>query len=43
MYGMDLEPYSNVTRWLETCKSDLPGFDDINEEGLKMFKSFLNK
>lgn len=41
--GLDLEPYSNVTRWLETCKSDLPGYEEINEEGLQQFKALTSK
>lgn len=43
LFGMDLEPYSNVTRWFETCKSEIPGYTEINEEGAKMFKAMINK
>ncbi|XP_034250380.1 glutathione S-transferase 1-like [Thrips palmi] len=43
VFGMDFEPYANVTRWYEACKTDVPGFDEINEEGVKIFKAIINK
>lgn len=43
MFGFDLEPYPNVTRWLEACKSELPGYEEINQEGINIFKALTGK
>lgn len=39
--GFDLSKYTNVTKWYNTCKSTVPGYD-INEAGLVEFKKFFN-
>lgn len=43
VFGFDLDPFPNILRWYETCKSDIAGYDDINQEGLNVFKTILNK
>lgn len=42
-FGYSLEPYPNITRWLETCKSDIPGFEDIEMDGLAVFRELTGK
>jgi len=39
--GFDLTKYPNISKWYNTCKSTIPGYD-INEAGLVEFKKFFN-
>lgn len=43
--GIDITKYRNVQRWLERCKSQMAGYDEINgaavEEFAKIFKTKL--
>lgn len=41
LFGYDLEPYANINRWFEACKNEIVGYEEINQEGLNVFKSFL--
>lgn len=39
--GWDVSPYSNITSWIERCKT-LPGADE-NESGAKIFGNAVLK
>lgn len=44
--NVDLKRHSNILPWLERCKSNMPGYDEINTAGAngwgEMFKSRCN-
>jgi len=40
--GVDCTRFSNVTRWYELCRKNLPGIE-INEEGVEVMKQYLQK
>lgn len=38
----DFSKYSNVNRWYELCKETIPGYHEINETGMEIFRKWLN-
>ncbi|KAG5676408.1 hypothetical protein PVAND_006246 [Polypedilum vanderplanki] len=40
--GYDLSKYSNITRWYQLMKDELPGWE-INEEGLNVMRQYMKK
>jgi len=33
--GLDISTYKNVTAWLDRCRSEMPGYEEVNEPGAK--------
>ncbi|KAF4522944.1 hypothetical protein B566_EDAN012639 [Ephemera danica] len=40
--GFDVSRYSNVSRWLAHAKTTIPGYDEINQRGVDMFKEMFD-
>jgi hypothetical protein len=33
--GLDISAYKNVTAWLARCRSEMPGYSEVNEPGVE--------
>ncbi|KAK3922178.1 Glutathione S-transferase D7 [Frankliniella fusca] len=42
-FGYSMEPFANITRWHEACKSDISGYEEIEVEGVNFFKELTGK
>ncbi|XP_014260234.1 glutathione S-transferase 1-like [Cimex lectularius] len=42
--GVNLAKHANVTKWLQKCKTTMPGYKEANQEGVEAFeKAFCGK
>lgn len=39
--GVSLAKYTNIVKWYQNCRRNIPGYDEANEEGLTMMKNYL--
>jgi hypothetical protein len=40
--GFNVSKYSNVSRWLENAKKTIPGYEELNQRGVEMFKEMFD-
>jgi len=40
---VELAPYPHVRSWLATCKAEMPGYAELNDEGAKAFGGYFKQ
>jgi hypothetical protein len=41
--GFDVSKYANVSSWLKKAKATMPGYAEVNQPGVEMFKEMFDK